>query len=447
MKRFIWSVLVVCAYTSTLLGQAAPPPNISRWTGSTAQAQPQAFNQGDPINLTWGFMALGTQINDTANNGGLPNGNNNLQTRLNTIYAGGQAEWQPIFQSVFDRWSSISGITYTFEANDDGAAISTNTFPSGIVGTRADLRIGGKNIDGNSGILAYNYFPNVSDMIIDTNDTFFNDTASSSLKLRNVVAHEHGHGLGMSHVDPSVGKTLMEPFVSTAYNGPQFHDILVAQRGYGDFYEKSNNGLGNDIATRATPIPGGAFGVGQSRSIGNSPRINMANNNNVVAFTETDFVSIDSTTDTDFISFTITQPGRLTLLLEALGITYDARPQGNANQFLFNAQNRSDLKLALFDTNGTTQLAFADNTGLGGNEQITFDLLVAGTYFARITGLDNPDTTQLDTQFYGLTASLAAIPEPATLALVGLVGISGFGAWRYRRRQQERQLQTTFGRL
>ncbi len=31
-----------------------------------------------------------------------------------------------------------------------------------------------------------------------------------------------------------------------------YHDILVAQRGYGDALEKSNGGLGNDTADNAT---------------------------------------------------------------------------------------------------------------------------------------------------------------------------------------------------
>jgi len=446
MNRFILALLSTALFAGSVLAQpSTPPPNIdgNRWNGNTAQAQPQGFTQGSPINLTWGFMALNTPIND--NNGfPVPNAPNNLQTFLNGIY-GSQAVWQPHFQSVFDRWSSISGANYTFLANDDGATMTNFTSsPAGSGTTRADIRIGGKTLNGPGGVLAYNYGPNHGHMVIDTGDTFYNDTTNTSLRLRNVVAHEHGHGLGMGHVDPSVGKTLMEPFVSTLYNGPQFHDILVAQRAYGDALEKSNAGQGNDTFNLASSL-GAAITVGQSRTIGtslNGPRTNMNNNNNVVAFTATDFFSIDSATDTDFYSFTTLTPGKLTVLLEALGITYDARPQDNGTAFLFNARNRIDLALTLFDTNGTTVLQTVNATGLGGDESLTFDLLTPGTYFVRVNGAFNPDTTTLDTQFYGLTVSLAAIPEPTTIAMLGLVGLGGYGVWKRRKRQHNALMNT-----
>ncbi len=435
MNRLLLASAAAVFFATTSFAQS-PPPNISRWSGSTALVQPQGFTQGSPLTLTWGFMSPGAAING---DGSFPDGTNNLQARMDAIYgAGTQATiWQPLFQSTFDRWSSISGLSYVFEPFDDGAAATNGNI--GISGTRADVRIGGKNLDGNSGVLAYNWFPNRADMVIDTNDSFFTNTASTSLRLRNVVAHEHGHGLGMDHVDPSVGKTLMEPFVSTAYNGPQFHDILVAQRGYGDALEKTNAGLGNDIVTRATAL--GAVAPGSPASIGNSPRVNMANNNNVVAFTATDFISIDSSTDTDFFSFSVASAGNVSVLLEALGITYDARPQGQSTAFNFNTRNRIDMALRLWSTDGTTLLQFADLNGFGGDELINFLLPAAGTYFVSINGIENGDAVALDTQFYGLTVSFSAsIPEPATVALMGIVGVGITGTWWNRRRKQQLQL-------
>ena len=41
-----------------------------------------------------------------------------------------------------------------------------------------------------------NFFPNNGDMVIDTGDNFYNSTGSNSLRLRNVLAHEAGHGVG-----------------------------------------------------------------------------------------------------------------------------------------------------------------------------------------------------------------------------------------------------------
>ena len=402
---------------------AAQPPTNGRWTSSAIAPVQGNYNQGTPLTLTWGFMTLGTAINDTTNNGGLPNGVNNLQTRLDTIY-GSQAVWQPLFQSVFDRWSGVSGLSYQFEANDSGGTIGgASGFPGGVLGTRADVRIGGKNIDGNSGILAYNYFPNVGEMVIDTNDTFFNTTTGNSIRLRNVVAHEHGHGVGMNHIDSNNGAFLMQPFINTSFDGPQYHDILAAHHQYGDVREKSNAGLGNDTAPRANSL--GSIALNASTSIGNSARTLT------VAPTAVDFVSIDSQTDTDFYSFSVNDTGRVTLLLEALGFTYNVTAQGAGGNVAFNTRERNNLRIALLASDGTTVLATADATGLGGNETIVFDLTATGTYYIRIQGTNNADTIALDAQFYGLTVGFAPVPEPATV--LGLASLALGGGWVGRR--------------
>ncbi len=409
---------------STTVAVAQPPSGTNsidsrRWTGSTAMSQSQGFTQGSPLTLTWGFMALGTQINDSGTSG-FANGNNNLQTRLNTIY-GSQATWQPIFTSIFNRWNQVAGLTYVFEANDDGAAAGPS-FPSGVSGTRADVRIGGKALDGNSNVLAYNYFPNVGDMVIDTNDNFFSDTTGSSIRLRNVVAHEHGHGIGMAHAESTTvpaGNFLMEPFYSNAFDGPQYWDILVAHRGYGDVREKSFSGLGNDVVARATAL--GNVVSGGSVSIGNDAR------DLPVAATETDFISIDDNTDIDFLSFQIAEPGRVNVLLESLGQQFTIGPQDgiNGNETLFDTRLRSDLILSLFASNGTTLLTSVNATSLGGNESIlNFFLGSAGTYFVRVTGVDNADSIYLDTQFYGLTVGFTAVPEPGSMALLVGIGVA-----------------------
>lgn len=419
-------VTAILLFGSLNAVSSAQPPTLTRWSGGTALAQPYGFTQGSPLTLTWGFMAPGTLIRDP----GVPQGNNNLQTFLNGIY-GSQAVWQPHFQSVFDRWSSISGLSYQYEPNDDGAAINFTlpgpvvTYPTGILGTRADIRIGGKSVDGSppgGPVLAYNQFPNIGEMVIDTNDNTYTDTSNNSLVLRNVIAHEHGHGIGMNHFSSSNSAQLMEPFLDTSFDGPQYHDILMAQWAYGDFNEKSTL-TGNDVFSSATAL-GNLNNANSSISIGNDAR------NLPVGSGEVDFVSIDDNLDTDFFSFHAGTAGQLSVLLESLGLTYNLVSQN------FNAEQRSDLTLQLIGIDGSTVLQTANATGLGGDESILYNLTAGGTYFVRISGADNADAIVFDSQFYGLTLSFsatAAIPEPGTLAGVAVVGLCGAIFLRRRR--------------
>jgi hypothetical protein len=415
-------VSILLLWVSVVSGQ---PADISRWSGGTAITPVQGYGMGNPLSLTWGFALEGTNI-PTFGVG--PAGSSNLIARMDGIYGSGpggndltQRPWFALYQSTFDRWSSLSGLSFNYEPADDGNAFAnTNgTANRGILGTRADVRIGGRNIDGNSGILAFNFFPNVGEMVIDTNDNFYNTVTSNSIRLRNVVAHEIGHGIGMEHVStPTSARQLMNASYSGVFDGPQHHDILMAHRGYGDFFEKGSGGLGNDVVERATDL--GNLVDGGTISLGDSART-LA-----VASTATDFVSIDDASDTDFWALTVNSAGTIDVALDALGFTY------TANSVSFNTQTRSDLALGLFDSDGTSLLSFANNSGLGGSEAINFFLDDAGTYFLRVTGTNNPDGVAIKTQFYGLTASFTAIPEPSGCGVLAMMVV--LGGWRRRRR-------------
>lgn len=409
IPTFLCSLVCMVAPSTLLVGQVVP--DIDRWTGNTALSQAQGFSMGDPLRLTWGIVNDGLNINGFAGEAAAPS---NLRARLTEIY-GSEAAYLAQFESVFDRWASISGLEYSYEATDDGASFANS---AGVAGVRADLRIGGHRIDGNSGILAYNFFPNSSEMVIDTDDNFYDNTSNNSIRFRNVISHEHGHGLGMEHVESSTDRYLMEPFVSTAFDGPQHHDILMAHRGYGDVNEKSNGQQGNETAALATGLGLVADGATVSRG--------QDGDNETVADTDTEFFSIDDQTDTDFWSFEIASASLVDINLESLGYVYNIDEQNGSGGGDFDTRARSDLALALFDSDGTTLLGTADVTGLGGDEQLTgVQLDNAGTYFVRISGDDNDDSIAVDTQFYGLTVSVAAIaiPEPATFGLLSLSGL------------------------
>ena len=158
------------------------------------------------------------------------------------------APWFEMFETSFNFWEATTGNIYIYEPNDDGTAMLD--FPNGVIGTRGDVRIGGTQIDGNRGTLAFNYFPDAGDMVIDSADST-NLGAGQQATLRNVITHEHGHGLGLSHVCPVNQTKLMEPFLSTAFVGPQFDDILTIQELYGDPLERQASNKNNNTALTA----------------------------------------------------------------------------------------------------------------------------------------------------------------------------------------------------
>ncbi len=196
----------------------------SRWSISTLSGG--GLGQGDPTILTWSIVPDGTDAN--GGSGFVPSnliavfdnlfnepnaGNPDLTTRF----------WHGLIQQSLDRWGEISGVEYVYEPNDDGVA---NFGGGGAVGVRGDVRIGGFNIDGPSGILAFNQFPNVGDMAIDTADTGLYGNAGAAYRLfRNVFTHEQGHGIGIRHVESNNAGFLMEPFISGNFDGPQLDDV------------------------------------------------------------------------------------------------------------------------------------------------------------------------------------------------------------------------------
>jgi hypothetical protein len=359
----------------------------NRWTRTALSGT--GLTQGTPTTITYSFVPDGTVVPDLIG----VSGNSNLFAWLNGIY-GSPANWQPVFEQVFDRWSELIGTTYVYEPNDDGARLNlTNSTGWGAAGVRGDVRIAAIFIDGNSGTLAYNNFPNDGDMVFDSGDSFFNNTGSNSLRFRNVAAHEHGHGLGMLHVCPVTQSKLMEPFVSTAFNGPQLDDILNGHRHYGDPLEP----LTDDPAT--APLLG-SFGLGG-------------------VFTQLN-VSIDGANDQDFYRVTVTQPTQLQVTVAPDAATYQ---QGGQTQACNTGTNTNynairDLRLDIYAAgNPFVPLATADGSGVGGSEMVMFDVTEPGDYLVRVSasGADN-------VQRYAMTGFLAQLPFQGPLIVADLPG-------------------------
>ena len=336
------------AFDQTLTSYLDRFQQTTRWAQT---ASSPAGSQGTPTTLTWGYANEGTFVTNTVGY----SGNNNLFAWLNGIY-GSQAVWHPLFVQVFDRWGELSGVTYIYEPNDDGGPSGTtlDNFP-GVLGVRADLRIAAIGLDGNGGVLAYNNFPQNGDMVFDSADNFYNTTTNNSLRLRNIIAHEHGHGMGQLHVCPANETKLMEPFISTAYDGPQYDDMLNAQRHYGDFYEP------NDTVGSATNL--GSIGVSSSINIGQRGSVGTILD---------PIPSIDDNSDRDYYRLTLNQPMQLSVTITPEGFAYQDGPQ------TFNCGSGPTVDyLTIHDlavryrTTGGTILQTEDSGGLGDPETIT----------------------------------------------------------------------------
>jgi len=355
----------------------------ARWSSTAIDGG--GLGQGDLTTLTWSYVPDGTTI---GNGGcGVPDQgtfSSDFISFFNGIYGPPAipgdfttAPWHSVFVNMFASWSSASGLIFVYEPNDDGSTVVLNP---GVLGVRGDMRISGHLIDGNSNVLACNYFPNTGDMIIDTGDNFYGN--NPGLGTSNVLAHEVGHGLGIRHVCPVSQTKLMEPFISVAFNGPQEDDILATNRHYGD------PDSGNDSSGNASFL--GSNGLPTSYSVVQR--------------------SIDDNSDTDYFSFTVNGSAVLSGTLTPTGTTYLSGVQNSNGSCSagssFNALTVSDLMLEIIDTDGVTVLATGAANGAGVAENVAgVNLPVAGTYFARI---DQQGGSVNNAQMYDLDLNLVA---------------------------------------
>lgn len=363
----------------------------ARWTSTSVQGSTGAV--GRPARLSWSIVPDGTQtIDDVTTNG---TGPSDLHADFNAAF--GAVDWQDLLDQAFERWEALSGLTFTREANDNGVA-HNGGFSSGAVGVRGDIRMSGIGIDGAGGsnnTLAYSFFPNFGDQALDTDDVgYFTGTANNYRALRNTVMHELGHGLGLEHVSSTGSKFLMETNIDLTFDGPQHDDLLGIHAMYGDQYEKTNSGQGNEVYTNATDL--GALAAGGSLAVGTS------GSGVVIGGDEVDFVSIANSQDRDFFAFSVSESVRLDITLTPRGATYS---QGGST---LNTLDDNNLSLTLFDQNGTSVLSFAGSLGAGLAETIdNFLLDEAGEYYLRVLGSTNAvQLYQLDLMAESVVPSL-----------------------------------------
>jgi hypothetical protein len=358
----------------------------SRWSGG----------QGNPRTITWSLVPDGLNIPSAAswdNNGN--SANSDLFNRMDNLF-GNRALWIQRIQESFDRWEEITGIDYvrvTSGGNewDDGAS-----WGSSGSGSRGDVRIAMRNIDGPSGILAWNNYPGGGtggNMVVDRSE-LWNSAANENRFLRDVLMHEMGHGIGIQHICSANSSQLMEPSVNTIFDGPRQDDIRGAQRHYGDPYEPNNNA-------------GAATYIGQldeSLSFGELPLPQTGSNDVGAAL-----LSIDANGESDYYRFSISSPSIISVSLIPVGNGYQDEnqqggscPGGSSNQV--EALTIGNLNVRVYDTNGTTILGESAENGAGIAEVLNnVELTTAGDYFVRIY----EQGSQSQAQLYRFTMSAA----------------------------------------
>ena len=326
-----------------------------RWNHTATN--PSTGGQGDGCTLTYSFVPDGVMID------GEPS---QLYARMDQLFNNNEQLWQSKFAEVFARWAELSGLRY-LQVTDDGAPFGQNT--PGELGARGDVRIGSIPIDGASGVLAYDYFPDVGDMVLDASEAW-GSSAQNYIFLRNIVAHEHGHGWGLAHVCPTNGTKLLEPYYTSAFNGPQHDDTRAVQRNYGDHWEP------NDNATSATPL--GTF-----------------SNDYTVAS-----VSLDDNTDSDFYKFAVPAGKGFTLELSPVGYGYLDGPQNGDGSCSAGSQINSiddqNLDLFLRNSSGSSILAQSATHPNGEGERIyRYQAPAAGDSFVVEVSGANANAVQL----------------------------------------------------
>ncbi|MEO0530620.1 MAG: matrixin family metalloprotease [Planctomycetota bacterium] len=378
--------------------------------------------RGVPATVTWGIIDDGTSITG-GREGTSPSDLIDMLNRQHGASRTGLVEdapWFRFFEDSFNRISELSGVTYIYEPNDGGAPIvNTGASQAGVPGQYPDVRIGGHFVGSSDtgNTLAYNYFPDHGDMVIDTDDAaFFNNSFRDYRRLRNTIMHEAGHGLGLSHVESSNSGQLMEPFIQTGFEGPQIDDILALHRNYGDVFEKLNGG--NDSGRSPTRI--GTFDDDDTWVLGNDGR------KSVVERDDADFVSIDGARDVDFFLFNVDVPSIVDVTLFQVGRTYNEGRQNQEQSQLVTSQLNPLELTVLSGVNGSGIITEAEGEVIArlGKEVSSLELDPGRDYYIRVNGtVDN-------VQLYELRLNFAEIPEPTAVLLLAVA--AGCGLTRRR---------------
>jgi hypothetical protein len=200
---------------------------IAALAASVAISNANAFVLGPTTPGKWGPAAMGTGA--TVTYSFMPSGialDTGTSAHLSSFMPVG---WEAQIDAAFAAWSAVANITFV-KVVDGGEAYN------GVVSS-ADIRIGGEFLGGAGGTLAHGFYPPANgltaagDIHFDTADTWDAGLVGPGFSIFQVAAHEIGHAIGLNHT--GVVGSLMEPFYTEAFFGPQADDIAGAVFIYG----------------------------------------------------------------------------------------------------------------------------------------------------------------------------------------------------------------------
>lgn len=382
------------AFMRTMMAQengAWPPPGQQDYNVNNSWSATPAT----PRQLSWSLVPDGTTI---PSYGLGAQAGSNLFATLDSQFSsqGGRNTWIKYFTNVFARWNEISGLSYRrimYQGQpwDDGANFDT---ASGST-ARGDVRISSRALDGSSGVLAFNFYPSTGsggNMVIDSSESWGGSTGNLHRFLRNVLSHEHGHGIGIAHVCPAIGQKLMEPFLATGFDGPQHDDNRAAVYNYGDRYEPNS--------TAATASPLGTVIQGLALTTADDAPAPLAG----AAVANLSTMALETNGQVDWYKFSINGAATVAISVIPVGFSYDDMPQGSScpSGNTINSAAIANLDVELYSGGGTTLVIAANSQPAGSTETLSQALASAGEYHIRVL----EGGTAIPSQLYRLEISV-----------------------------------------
>ncbi|HMN41016.1 MAG TPA: GC-type dockerin domain-anchored protein [Phycisphaerales bacterium] len=363
------------------------------WFGNGSQS---SSGQARSASLTFSFPADGVGWGSGA---AAPN---DLHAHLQALFgAANEDRGLELIRQALASWRRFGGLTYS-EVADNNSSYTTSAAHSTV---RGDIRIGAI-VQGTTGVLAYNNYPSSGgDMTFNSDYLTTGSMGSSSNTyryLRNVTAHEHGHGLGYSHPVPCDSTKLMEPFIHNNTDGCLIDEIRAVGRNYGDRRSGNSGGaLAFDWGNLTSPVLRSVIERNLSTNGSAGPNGSSA----------------------DWFKFTLGSAQTVTITADPTGGSYTEGLQTsdcNGTTATVNAEAAGDLSIELRGgTNGATVVQTAASGAAGVAEILGAGTLAAGTYWVRVFDTGPNASADQTVQTYDLTVRVGSAKAPP-VAIAGV---------------------------